>query len=133
MMTFAVLLLALRRRRWRRCPITQADGRVAAHRDRPARRARLRRRARRGSAPLAVDAEAGRSYAVRAVHPGHRDDEQLVTAAAGDSPVRLHLDRLAATLAVETEPPGARVFVDGKETGKLTPTALELPPPHRSC
>ena len=73
-------------------------------------------------------AEAGRTYAVRAVRPGFRDDEQLVTAAAGDAPVRLHLERLAATLAVETEPAGARVFVDGKETGKLTPATLELPP-----
>jgi len=82
----------------------------------------------RGSAPLAVDAEAGRSYAVRATRDGHRDAEQLVTAAAGDAPVRLHLDRLAAVLAVETEPAGARVFVDGKETGKLTPATLELPP-----
>jgi len=82
----------------------------------------------RGSAPLAVAAEAGRSYAVRAVRDGHRDSEQLVTAAAGDAPVRLHLDRLAATLAVETEPAGARVLVDGKETGKLTPATLELPP-----
>jgi len=82
----------------------------------------------RGSSPLTVDAEAGRSYAVRAVRPGHRDAEQLVTAAAGDAPVRLHLDRLAATLAVETEPAGARVLVDGKETGKLTPATLELPP-----
>ncbi|HEY2744500.1 MAG TPA: PEGA domain-containing protein [Polyangia bacterium] len=82
----------------------------------------------RGTTPLAVDAEAGRSYAVRAVRPGWRDDEQLVTAAAGDAPVRLHLERLAATLAVETEPAGARVLVDGKETGKLTPATLELPP-----
>jgi hypothetical protein len=82
----------------------------------------------RGSAPLAVDAEAGRSYAVRAVRSGCRDGEQLVTAAAGDSPVRLHLDRLAATLAVETEPTGARVLIDGKETGKLTPATLELTP-----
>jgi hypothetical protein len=82
----------------------------------------------RGSAPLAVAAEAGRSYAVRAVRDGHRDSEQLVTAAAGDAPVRLHLERLAATLAVETEPAGARVLVDGKETGKLTPATLELTP-----
>ena len=82
----------------------------------------------RGGAPVAVDAEAGRSYAVRAVRSGYREAEQLVTAAAGDSPVRLHLDRLAATLAIETEPAGARVLIDGKETGKLTPATLELPP-----
>jgi hypothetical protein len=82
----------------------------------------------RGSSPLVVDAEAGRSYALRAVRAGFHDDDQLVTAAAGDAPVRLHLDRLPATLAVETEPAGARVLVDGKETGKLTPAVLELPP-----
>ncbi len=82
----------------------------------------------RGTAPLAVDGEAGRSYAVRAVRAGFRDDEQLVTAAAGDAPVRLHLERLPATLAVETEPAGARVLVDGQETGKLTPATLELTP-----
>jgi hypothetical protein len=82
----------------------------------------------RGTAPLAVEAEDGRSYAVRAVRAGWRDAEQLVTAAAGDAPVRLHLDRLVATLVVETEPAGARVLVDGKESGKLTPATLELTP-----
>ena len=82
----------------------------------------------RGPAPLRVEAEAGRSYALRAVRGGFRDDEQLVAAAAGDSTVRLHLDQLRATLAVESEPSGARLFVDGKESGQLTPATLELSP-----
>jgi hypothetical protein len=82
----------------------------------------------RGSAPVRVDAEAGRSYALRGVRSGFRDDEQLVAAASGDSLVRLHLDPLRATLDVQSDPPGAKVLVDGKATDKLTPATLELPP-----
>jgi PEGA domain-containing protein len=82
----------------------------------------------RGSAPVRVDAEAGRSYALRAVRPGFRDDEQLVAAATGDSMVRLHLDPLRATLDVQSDPPGARLLVDGRPTDKLTPATLELVP-----
>src|SRR5439155_679966 len=44
----------------------------------------------RGPAPVRVEAEAGRSYAIRAARPGYRDDEQLVTAAAGAEPRPLH-------------------------------------------
>jgi hypothetical protein len=82
----------------------------------------------RGAAPIRVEAEAGRSYAIRATRAGYRDDEQLVTAAAGDSTVRLHLDELRASVQIESEPPGARVFVDGQATGKLTPATLEWKP-----
>ncbi|MDB4967540.1 MAG: hypothetical protein JWN44_3229 [Myxococcales bacterium] len=82
----------------------------------------------RGAAPMRLEAEAGRSYAIRAVRAGHRDDEQLVTAGAGDSTVRLHLDELRAVVQIDTEPPGARVYVDGQATGKLTPVTLERQP-----
>jgi hypothetical protein len=82
----------------------------------------------RGVAPLRVPAEGGRSYALRAVKQGFHDDEQLVTAAAGDSTVRLHLEEVRAGVAVESEPAGAHVFVGGKDSGKLTPTTVEAPP-----
>lgn len=82
----------------------------------------------RGHAPVRVEAEAGRSYAIRAARAGYRDDEQLVTAAAGDSTVRLHLDELRASLQIESDPPGARLFVDGQATGKLTPATLDWKP-----
>jgi PEGA domain len=82
----------------------------------------------RGAAPLAIAGlDAGRSYAVRAALPGHRDDEQLVSAAAGESAVRLRLPAAPSVVAIESEPPGARVRVDGADTGKLTPAALDLP------
>ena len=68
MMTFAVLLLALRRRPGRAALPAPPRRRVAAHRDRSAGRARLRRRARRGTAPLAVDGR-GRPQLRRARGP----------------------------------------------------------------
>ena len=82
----------------------------------------------RGTGPLKLDAEAGRSYALRATLDGWRDDEQLVTAAAGDGTVRLHLGAEQSVAAIESQPAGARLFVDDKDTGKLTPTTLELRP-----
>jgi hypothetical protein len=83
----------------------------------------------RGTAPLRVDhLEAGRSYAVRGTLAGHKDDDQLVTAAAGESTVRLHLASSPGEVAIESEPAGARLFLDGKDTGKQTPAALELEP-----
>jgi hypothetical protein len=81
----------------------------------------------RGTAPLTVAGlEAGRSYAVRSTLAGHKEDDQLVTAAAGESTIRLRLPAEASAIAVESDPPGARVVVDGKDTGKRAPTSLEL-------
>jgi hypothetical protein len=83
----------------------------------------------RGAAPLDIaDLEAGKSYALRATRPGFRDDEQLVTAAAGKSAATLHLVELKAEVSIESEPGGARVVVDGNQSGKLTPATLDVPP-----
>jgi hypothetical protein len=83
----------------------------------------------RGNAPLKVEGlEAGKSYAVRASLPGRKDDDQLVSAAAGESAVRLKLPPLPGKVAVESDPPGAKVFLDGKDTGKITPAELDLTP-----
>jgi hypothetical protein len=83
----------------------------------------------RGTAPIDVtDLEAGRSYAVRGALKGHRDDDQLVVATAGSSTVRLHLGNIAGVIALDCDPPGAHVIVDGKDIGRLTPTNVELEP-----
>ncbi len=83
----------------------------------------------RGSAPLTVgELEAGRSYAVRGTLPGHKEDDQLVTAADGESTIRLRLPAEASAVSVESDPAGAQIFVDGKATGKITPASLELVP-----
>jgi PEGA domain len=83
----------------------------------------------RGTAPLRVDGlEAGRSYAVRATLTGRKDDDQLISAAVGESMVRLKLVELPGRVAVESDPPGAKLILDGKDTGKLTPAELDLVP-----
>jgi hypothetical protein len=83
----------------------------------------------RGNAPLRIDGlEAGRSYAVRASLNGRKDDDQLVSAAAGESTVRLKLAPLPGQVAVQSDPPGAKLFLDGKDTGKVTPAELDLEP-----
>jgi hypothetical protein len=88
---------------------------------------------RRGATPLKLDGlEAGRSYAVRAVLAGWRDDEQLVTAAAGESTVRLHLAEERGVVVIESEPPGAHLFVDGHDSGQVTPATVEVAPGARA-
>lgn len=81
----------------------------------------------RGPAPLHLTGlEAGHSYALRATLDGWRDDEQLVTAAAGEATVKLRLGEEHGVVTLESEPAGARVVIGGQDGGKLTPTTLEL-------
>ncbi|HEY7954862.1 MAG TPA: PEGA domain-containing protein, partial [Polyangia bacterium] len=81
----------------------------------------------RGTAPLSVEGlQAGVSYAVRSTLAGFKDDDELVTAADGESAVKLKLAALLGAVAIESDPPGAHLIVDGNDTGKLTPAELSL-------
>src|SRR5262249_7773782 len=83
----------------------------------------------RGTAPLmASGLESGRSYAVRAALGGYADAEQLAVASGGDNVLRLRLAPRPAAISIESEPPGAHILIDGKDSGKVTPAALDLPP-----
>jgi hypothetical protein len=87
----------------------------------------------RGLSPVRLDGlEAGRSYAVRASLAGYKDAEQLVTPPPGESAVRLTPTPLPALVVIESDPPGARVLIDGADSGKVTPATLELPPGRRA-
>jgi len=87
----------------------------------------------RGLSPVRLDGlEAGRSYAVRASLVGHKDAEQLVTPPPGESAIRLTPTPLPALIVVESDPVGARVLVDGSDSGKVTPATLELPTGRRA-
>ncbi|MFH1567631.1 MAG: PEGA domain-containing protein [Gemmatimonadota bacterium] len=68
-------------------------------------------------------------YTVRATHPGYIYQELEVTVAA-DAACRLPLTLRANTgrLAVQSEPPGAEVWLDGEPTGKRTPVLLDSLP-----
>jgi hypothetical protein len=60
--------------------------------------------------------------------PGHLPAEATVSPSATTPPVELALAREAATVALDTDPPGATVLVGGKEAGTTPISLTELPP-----
>ncbi|MGA7697844.1 MAG: serine/threonine-protein kinase [Candidatus Sulfotelmatobacter sp.] len=66
-------------------------------------------------------------HTVTVSKPGYSSDTRTVDVASGSkSFVVTHLTQLMATLAVSSTPPGASVYVDGKDTGKLTPAQVSV-------
>jgi serine/threonine-protein kinase len=58
---------------------------------------------------------------------GYSTDTRTVDVASGAKAfVVTHLNQLMATLAVSSSPAGANVYVDGKDTGKLTPAQVSV-------
>jgi serine/threonine protein kinase len=58
---------------------------------------------------------------------GYGTDTRTVDVVSGSkSFIVTHLAQLMATLAVSSTPAGANIFVDGKDTGKLTPAQVSL-------
>lgn len=70
--------------------------------------------------------EAGQ-HTVTVSKPGYSSDTRTVEVASGSKAfVTTHLTQLMATLSVTSAPAGANVYVDGKDTGKLTPAQVSL-------
>ena len=66
-------------------------------------------------------------HSVTASKPGYSPDTRTVEVTSGSkSFVVTHLTQLTATLAVSSTPAGANVYIDGKDTGKLTPAQVSL-------
>jgi eukaryotic-like serine/threonine-protein kinase len=66
-------------------------------------------------------------HSITASKPGYSSDTRTVAVTSGSkSFVVAHLTQLMATLAVSSTPAGANIYVDGKDTGKLTPTQVSL-------
>jgi serine/threonine protein kinase len=66
-------------------------------------------------------------HSVTASKPGYSSDTRTVEVTSGSkSFVVTHLTQLTATLAVSSTPAGANVYIDGKDTGKLTPAQVSL-------
>jgi|HubBroStandDraft_6_1064221.scaffolds.fasta_scaffold00136_11 hypothetical protein len=58
---------------------------------------------------------------------GYSTDTRTVNVASGSkASVVSHLGQLMATLAVSSSPAGANVYVDGRDTGKLTPAQVSV-------
>src|SRR5262245_58872315 len=86
--------------------------------------------ARRGPAPIRIDDVAEGTYAVTVELAGYQQWEAPVRVTAGKEPtsITVPLKRQKGTVVVQSTPPGAKVFVDGDDSGKITPATLtELP------
>jgi len=58
---------------------------------------------------------------------GYSPDTRSVDVSAGSkSSIVLHLSQLMATLAVNSDPAAASIFVDGKDVGKVTPAQVSV-------
>jgi hypothetical protein len=66
-------------------------------------------------------------HSVTASKPGYSSDTRTIEVSSGSkSFVITHLTQLMAILAVSSTPAGANVYIDGKDTGKLTPAQVFL-------
>jgi hypothetical protein len=66
-------------------------------------------------------------HSITASKSGYSSDTRTVAVTSGSkSFVVAHLTQLMATLAVSSTPAGANIYVDGKDTGKLTPAQVSL-------
>jgi hypothetical protein len=54
------------------------------------------------------------------------DSRNVEVPSGGKSFVVSHLNQLMATLSVTSAPPGANVYIDGRDTGKLTPAQVSV-------
>ncbi len=77
--------------------------------------------------PFSLSGLSPGQHSVTVSKSGYSTDTRTVDVASGAKGfVVSHLTQIMATLAVASTPPGANVYVDGKDTGKLTPAQVPL-------
>ena len=77
--------------------------------------------------PFALTGLAAGVHTVTVSKAGYSTDTRTVNVASGSKAfVTSHLSVLMATLAVSSSPAGADVFVDGKNTGRVTPAQVPV-------
>jgi eukaryotic-like serine/threonine-protein kinase len=77
--------------------------------------------------PLAVTVYAG-PHSVVVSKPGFTSQSQNIeVTAANRATVSLSLTEMSAIAAVNSDPAGASIYVDGRDSGKLTPAQLSVP------
>jgi hypothetical protein len=83
--------------------------------------------ARRGAAPLRVASLPVGATTVTIELPGYQTWERVVDVLPGKEPTRLEvaLVRQRGAVVVESTPPGAHVWIDDQDTGKLTPATID--------
>ncbi len=77
--------------------------------------------------PFTLSGLAAGQHSVTVSKTGYSTDSRIVDVASGSkSSIVSHLAQLMATLAVSSSPAGANVYVDGRDTGKLTPAQVSV-------
>jgi len=77
--------------------------------------------------PFALTGLGAGAHTVTVSKAGYSTDTRTVNVASGSKAfVTSHLSLLMATLAVSSSPAGANVYIDGKDTGKLTPAQVPV-------
>jgi eukaryotic-like serine/threonine-protein kinase len=77
--------------------------------------------------PFSLSGLAPGQHSITVSKAGYGTDTRTVdVVSGGKSFVVSHLAQLMATLAVSSTPAGANVYVDGKDTGKLTPAQVSV-------
>src|SRR6202040_3909332 len=66
-------------------------------------------------------------HTVIVARAGYTSETRTIDVASGSkSFLVVQLAQLTATAAVSSDPAGAQIFVDGKDTGKLTPAQISV-------
>jgi hypothetical protein len=77
--------------------------------------------------PFTAPSLAPGQHSLRVSKAGYSPDARSVEIASGNrSTVMVHLAQLMATFSVKSDPPGANIYVDGRDTGKLTPAQVNV-------
>jgi hypothetical protein len=77
--------------------------------------------------PFALTGLGAGPHTITVSKAGYSTDTRTVNVASGSKAfVTSHLSLLMATLAVSSSPAGANIYIDGKNTGKLTPAQVPV-------
>ncbi len=77
--------------------------------------------------PFAVNNLMPGQHSVTVSKPGYSTDTHPVAVtAANRATIVVHLSQLMATLVVKTDPPGANIYVDGRDSGAKTPGQVSV-------
>jgi serine/threonine protein kinase len=77
--------------------------------------------------PLAISSLDPGPHSITLSKNGYVTDSRTVKVVSGSkSSVVIHLNQLSATLSVSSNPPGANIYVDGRDMGKLTPAQVSV-------
>jgi eukaryotic-like serine/threonine-protein kinase len=77
--------------------------------------------------PLSLTSLQPGQHAITVTKPGYTPDSRTVNVASGNrATVVVHLAQLMATLVVNSDPPGANIYIDGRDMGAKTPGQVSV-------